>query len=152
MMTIKEYIETVKESNDVMSLAKQLKKQNMSHSKVEGFVDMALEKLKEVNAEEYNRYVSYVGCHKGIKDGYECMEHRINCNHGGSIAISDWIDVESANTIGSIHISNGWGMGMGDSINSIKDIDKQIEGAKKITWINDKEREFLIEALENLKR
>jgi hypothetical protein len=42
-------------------------------------------------------------------------------------------------------------MGGGEYLNNIKDIDKQIESAKGITWIDETERTFLINALEGLK-
>jgi hypothetical protein len=151
-MTIQDYIKQVKTFGDVMGLAKQLKKLDVPNFVVNASVAQAREVLMEVNRKDYDRYVEYVGCHSGINKDYGCMDHEINCNHGGTIKISDWRAVEnSGGSIATIHISNGWGMGGGEYLNDIKDIDKQIEQAKGITWIDETERTFLINALEGLK-
>lgn len=152
-MTINEYIETVKTSGDVMSLAKQLKKMDVPMVVVNGAVAKARTKLMEVNRKDYDWYISYVGCHKGISEDYGCMKYEVNCNHGGTVHISDWIDVEnSGGSLASIHTSNGWGLGSSRYINNLKDIEKEIDGVKRNTWVNEDERQFLIDALENLKR
>lgn len=151
-MTIQEYIKQVKTFGDVMGLAKQLKKMDLEDFMVNGLVAQARTTLMEVNKAEYDRYVAYVGCKSEIDESYGCMKHEINCNHGGRITISDWRNVEnSGGSIATFHSSNGWGMGYSEYLNNEKDIDKQIESAKRITWIDESERSFLISALEGLK-
>jgi len=152
MMTIEDYINQVATMNDVIVLAQQLKKQKMNNYRVNGFVSLALIKLNEVNPDDHARYVEYVGCHKGIKEGYDCIEYKINCNHGGTIKVCDWIGVENTNSLATIHTSNGWGLGSSEYINNLEDVDEHISNADKITWIDDEEREFLVSALQNLKR
>lgn len=151
-MTVDQYIKSVKTVGDVMGLAKQLKKMDLSENMVNMMVASARTQLMMVDRKEYDRYIAYVGCHKGIDEDYGCMKYEINCNHGGTIKISDWIGVDNTSSLATIHVSNGWGLGGSRYIDNLKDIEKEIDHAKNTTWIDAQEREFLIGALENLKR
>lgn len=152
MVTLSEYIDGIKKMDDVMGLAKHLKKMDVDNQTVENLVARGQVKLMEVDQMEYHKYIEWVGCHQNVDEFYGCTIYKINCNHGGTIEITDWIDVEGTKSIGSITISNGWGMVGSQAINSIRDINKQIMDADHISWINDQERKFLIQSLEKLKR
>lgn len=143
----------IESMGQLMNLAKALKKMDLTHDVIDQCVASYRTELMVNNREEYNKYINLVGCKSGINKEYGCFEYSIYTNHGGSIKISDWRDVEnSGSSIATIHISNGWGLGGGRYLNNHKDIDKEIASAKQITWINKYEMEFLITALEELKK
>jgi hypothetical protein len=152
--TVDQYIAEIQTVGEMFNLAKQLKKMDrLSMNMVDTIMMNARVSLMENNREEYDRWIRTVKMETRLDETYGCMKTEIMTNHGGTIKISDWRQVEnSGGSIATIHISNGWGMGGSKYLNNIKDIDKEIESAKRITWINETERTFLINTLEELKK
>jgi hypothetical protein len=91
----------------------------------------------------------YRGMNTEYKEHFE--EIKVTPIEGGRVVISNYTTLSGTGDIGSKSSINPHGLGGSEWIRNQADIDNHINSIKRTVWLNDEEKEALIQFLEDMK-
>ncbi|MED1125548.1 hypothetical protein [Bacillus atrophaeus] len=139
-------IDAGKIMNFISSIKQEARKRNVDDDE-NVMVEIAKMYFQQNCPEEYEKYLSRIGCKKSISE-YGFIKYHVVTDCGGEIKITDYQEGER---LGMFSISNGCGMASFKEIDSIRDVDDRIEVVERVTWLNNEEKTFLVNALNSLR-
>lgn len=128
----------------ISSIKQEARKGNFNENEM---VETAKMYFQKNSPEEYEKYLSRIGCKKSTSE-HGFIKYLVVTDCGGEIKITDYQNKER---LGMFSISNGCGIASFKEIDSIRDIDDSIEVVESVTWLNNDEKTFLVNALNSLR-
>ncbi|MGD2352042.1 hypothetical protein ACP8H2_09845 [Bacillus subtilis] len=128
----------------ISSIKQEARKENFNENEM---VETAKMYFQKNSPEEYEKYLMRIGCKKFTSE-HGFIKYLVVTDCDGEIKITDYQNKER---LGMFSISNGCGIASFKEIDSIRDIDDSIEVVESVTWLNNDEKTFLVNALNSLR-
>ncbi|MEC2335071.1 hypothetical protein [Bacillus subtilis] len=128
----------------ISSIKQEARKENFNENEM---VETAKMYFQKNSPEEYEKYLSRIGCKKFTSE-HGFIKYLVVTDCGGEIKITDY---QNKDRIGMFSISNVCGIASFKEIDRIRDIDDSIEVVESVTWLNNDEKTFLVNALNSLR-